>query len=83
MRDAINDAFAFSIETGKENLAFAFVRYSREMRFSLVLNDHEIQRLINEQWYALIEDLVNANSVLYIDYGQMDQYDKLGALFQN
>lgn len=78
MRDSVIDAFAFSIETGKENLAFSFVRYAREMHFPLVLNDREIEQLIYSKWYSLIEDLVNANSILYIDYRKMDQFDKIG-----
>ena len=81
MRDCMNDAFAFSIETGKEKLAIDFVKYSRQQRFSLVINDTEMKLLIQQKFYNLIEDLVNANSMLRIDYRKLEQHEKIGQIF--
>lgn len=42
MRLCMNDAVAFSIETKREIIAFDIVKFSTEMRFSVVIADKEM-----------------------------------------
>ena len=79
----MNEAVAFSIETKREIIAFDIVQFSREFRFSIVVADKELQLLIKNQSYELIEDLVHANSMLLINYDDLDAMEKLGQILAN
>lgn len=67
VRGSLNDALKLSIEIKLEIVAFDLIAFSREMSFSLTINDRQLQLLVKGEMFALIQDLVNGHTLLATD----------------
>ena len=72
MRLSMNLAVNFAIEINREIIAFDIVEFSKKSFFTLQIDEKIMQFLINGKMYALIEDLVNAHAMLYIELDKVD-----------
>ena len=72
MRAAMNEALTFSIERKREVIAFDLCQFTRERGSQLTIREQEMERLIKDQMFALIERLVKSNCLLSVDSRNLD-----------
>jgi len=78
MRECLNEALAFAIQSRRETVAFDLLTYCRGTASQLTVTDVQLQLLVKGEMWELIEDLVKSNTFLSIDASKVDGLDLLG-----
>lgn len=68
LRTCMNEAFETAISKNLEDMAFILLDFSREHTVPLTFTDRVMQKLIKNEMYHIIEDLVNARASLRTVY---------------
>mmetsp|Transcript_27175 Transcript_27175/g.41346 ORF Transcript_27175/g.41346 Transcript_27175/m.41346 type:complete len:226 (-) Transcript_27175:3681-4358(-) len=75
MRDCFNDSLCESILRKVEVISFGLVAYAKENMVQLTINTVEMEFLIRHNMFALIESLVQGNSLIKIDSKHLNSSD--------
>ena len=67
MRDLMNQAFEFAVETVRKPIASKIIEFTVESHFNILLREEIMQLLIKGRMYGLITELVKANAMLHLD----------------
>ena len=66
-RESMCDALYQSIETRREVIAFDIINFCKANLVQLTIRELEMKRLLIGKMYTLIEKLVKANALYYVD----------------
>lgn len=77
VREFYNRAISYTIEKKRDVLAFDLISFSQEMNFHLVIHSSDMDRLIQNQLYAVIEQLIFSHCEFKMKLSQLDRDELL------
>jgi len=71
-RELMSEALIMSIHRLREMVSYELLMFSKSRLFPMIITENEVQILVQNKMYDLIEELIFTNSLLRIEARRLD-----------